>query len=98
MTRSYDDDDMVIPGQMACRMVSTWEVSLATTWRPPNGLDITVDNVQSINGSWEVTVQRAGLLIAVALHYRYCSGATFTVVVVPLLLVESSGDGSTATF
>jgi len=34
---------MVIPGRMACRMVSNREVSLATTWRPPNGLNITVD-------------------------------------------------------
>ena len=40
----------------------------------------------------------AGLLIAVARRYRYCSGATFTVAVAPLLLAESSGDSSTATF
>src|SRR6218665_2180534 len=35
-----------------------------------------------------------GLLIAVALRYRYCSGATFTVAVAvaPLLLAESSAD------
>ena len=41
-----------------------------------------------------------GLLIAVALRYRYCSGATFTVAVAgaPLLLAESSGDSSAATF
>ena len=39
-----------------------------------------------------------GLLIAVAPRYRYCSGATFTVAVAPLLLAESSGDGSAATF
>src|SRR6218665_2217568 len=38
----------------------------------------------------------AGLLIAVAC-YRYCSGATFTVAVAPLLLAESSGDSSAAT-
>ena len=41
---------------------------------------------------------RAGLLIAVAPRYRYCSGATFTVAVAPLLLAESSGDSSAATF
>ena len=42
----------------------------------------------------------AGLLIAVAPHYLYCSGATFTVAlaVAPLLLAESNGDGSAATF
>ena len=46
----------------------------------------------------------AGLLIAVAPHYRYCSGATFTVAVAvaPLLLAESStassSDSSAATF
>ena len=42
----------------------------------------------------------SGLLIAVAPRYRYCSGATFTVAeaVAPLLLDESSGDGSAATF
>ena len=28
----------------------------------------------------------------------YCSGATFTVAVAPLLLTDSSGDGSAATF
>src|SRR6218665_2166164 len=41
-----------------------------------------------------------GLLIAVAPRYRYCSGATFTlaVAVAPLLLAESSGDCSAATF
>src|SRR6218665_679079 len=43
---------------------------------------------------------QAGLLIAVAPRYRYCSGATFTVAVAvaPLLLAESSADGSAATF
>src|SRR6218665_1323330 len=40
----------------------------------------------------------SGLLIAVALRYRYCSGATFAVAVAPLLLAESSGDSSAATF
>ena len=47
-----------------------------------------------------VTDPVAGLLIAVAPRYRYCSGATFTVAVAvaPLLLAESSGDGSAATF
>ena len=40
----------------------------------------------------------SGLLIAVAPRYRYCSGSTFTVAVVPLILAESSGDGSAATF
>ena len=42
----------------------------------------------------------SGLLIAVAPRYRYCSGATFTVAVAvaPLLLAESSGDNSAATF
>src|SRR6218665_2419171 len=43
-----------------------------------------------------------GLLIAVALRYRYCSGATFTVAVAvavaPLLLAESSGDSSAPAF
>ena len=41
-----------------------------------------------------------GLLIVVAPRYRYCSGATFTVAVAvaPLLLAESSGDSSAATF
>jgi len=41
-----------------------------------------------------------GLLIAVAPRYCYCSGATFTVAVAvaPLLLAESSGDSSAATF
>ena len=41
-----------------------------------------------------------GLLIAVAPRYRYCSGATFTVAVAvaALLLAESSGDSSAATF
>ena len=44
--------------------------------------------------------QNAGLLIAVAPRYRYCSGATFTVAiaVAPLLLAESSADSSAATF
>src|SRR6218665_1466217 len=47
-----------------------------------------------------VYVQRTGLLIAVAPRYRYCSGATFTVAVAvaPLLLAESSGESSAATF
>ena len=42
----------------------------------------------------------SGLLIAVAPGYRYCSGATFTVAVAvaPVLLAESSGDSSAATF
>src|SRR6218665_3938186 len=42
----------------------------------------------------------SGLLIAVAPRYRYYSGATFTVAVAvaPLLLAESSGDSSAATF
>src|SRR6218665_1954153 len=41
-----------------------------------------------------------GLLIAVAPRYRYCIRATFTVAVAvaPLLLAESSGDSSAATF
>ena len=41
-----------------------------------------------------------GLLIAVAPRYRYCSGATFivAVAVAPLLLTESSGESSAATF
>src|SRR6218665_1032299 len=44
--------------------------------------------------------KKPGLLIAVALRYRHCSGATFTVAVAvaPLLLAESSGDSSAATF
>src|SRR6218665_294992 len=42
----------------------------------------------------------AGLLIAVAPRYRYCSGATFTVAVAvaPLLLAESSTDSNAAPF
>ena len=40
----------------------------------------------------------SGLLIAVAPRYRYCSGAIFTVALAPLLLAESSGDSSVATF
>ena len=42
----------------------------------------------------------SGLLIAVAPRYRYCSDATFTVAVAvsPILLNESSGDGSAVTF
>ncbi len=36
--------------------------------------------------------------ISVAPCYRYCSGATVTVAVAPLLLSESSGGGSAATF
>ena len=39
-----------------------------------------------------------GLLIAVAPRYPYCSDATFTVAVAPILLAESSGDSSAATF
>ena len=41
-----------------------------------------------------------GLLIAVAPRYRYCSGATFTVVVAvaSILYAESSGDSSAAIF
>ena len=46
----------------------------------------------------QIMMCNAGLLIAVALRYRYCSGATFTVAVAPLLLAESSGDSSAATF
>src|SRR6218665_2082738 len=42
--------------------------------------------------------KRTGLLIAVVPRYRYCSGATFTVAVAPILLAESSGDSSAATF
>jgi len=45
-----------------------------------------------------ITNSLAGLLIAVAPRYRYCSGATFTVAVAPLLLAESSADSSAATF
>jgi len=45
-----------------------------------------------------VSYTTPGLLIAVAPRYRYCSGATFTVAVAPLLLAESSGDSSAATF
>ena len=47
-----------------------------------------------------LTAVSPGLLIAVAPRYRYCSGATFTVAVAvaPLLLAESSGESSTATF
>jgi hypothetical protein len=39
-----------------------------------------------------------GLLRAVAPRYRYCSGATYTIAVAPLLLVEKNGDGSADTF
>jgi len=38
------------------------------------------------------------LFVAVAPRYCYCSGATFIVAVAPLLLAETSGDGSDATF
>ena len=31
-------------------------------------------------------------------RYRYCSGASFTVAVAPLLLIEKNDDGSNATF
>jgi len=50
--------------------------------------------------AWLCSWLSVGLLIAVALRYRYCSGATFTVAVAiaPLLLAESSGDSSAATF
>ena len=34
-----------------------------------------------------------GWLKAVALRYCYCSSATFTVAVAPLLLIEKNGDG-----
>src|SRR6218665_2364686 len=44
------------------------------------------------------SVRKARLLIALAPRYRYCSGANFTVAVAPLLLAESSGDSSAATF
>ena len=40
----------------------------------------------------------AGLLRAVAPCYRYYSGATCTVAVAPLILVEKNGDGSAASF
>src|SRR6218665_1103727 len=40
----------------------------------------------------------AGLLIAVAPRYPYCSGATFSVMGAPLIFAESSGDSSAATF
>ena len=42
----------------------------------------------------------AGLLVAEAprYRYRYFSGDTFTVAIAPLLLAESGGDGSAATF
>jgi len=43
-------------------------------------------------------IKLSGLLVVVAPRYRYCSGATFTVAVAPLLLAESSGDGSAAAF
>src|SRR6218665_1995113 len=45
-------------------------------------------------------IKLSGLLVVVAPRYRYCSGATFTVAVAlaPLLLAESSADGSAATF
>ena len=48
--------------------------------------------------SKEICHSRPGLLIAVAPRYRYCSGANFTIAVVPLLLAESSGDSSADTF
>src|SRR6218665_2308514 len=46
------------------------------------------------------TLGLPGLLIAVVPPYHYCSGAPFTVAVAvaPLLLAESSGDSSAATF
>src|SRR6218665_2240169 len=52
----------------------------------------------SVPSTTNLIASRAGLLIAVAPRYRYCSGATFTVAVAPLLLAESSGDSSAATF
>ena len=54
----------------------------------------------SIGKHFWITNWITGLLRAVALRYRYCSGATFTVAVAvaPLLLVEKNGDGSAATF
>ena len=42
--------------------------------------------------------EHAALSRAVAPHYRYCSGATFTVAVAPLLLIEKYGYGCAATF
>src|SRR6218665_1579278 len=60
-----------------------------------------VQTVLKINASlYFLSSRPAGLLIAVALRYRYCSGAAFTVAVAvaPLLLAESSGDSSAATF
>ena len=47
---------------------------------------------------WFSLTKHAGLLKAVALCYRNCSGATFTVAVAPLLLIEKNGDVSAATF
>ena len=41
---------------------------------------------------------QSGLLRAVASRYRYCVGATYTVAVAPLRLVEKNGDGSAVTF
>src|SRR6218665_2370374 len=48
--------------------------------------------------SFQLFLTFPGLLIAVAPRYSYCSGATFTAAVAPLLLAESSGDSSAATF
>src|SRR6218665_1756879 len=49
---------------------------------------------------WKAAIshQASGLLVAIAPRYHYCSGATFRVAVASLLLAESSGDDSAATF
>ena len=46
------------------------------------------------------STRSTGLLITVAPRYRYCSGTTFIVAVevAHILLAESSGDSSAATF
>src|SRR6218665_2756040 len=72
---------------------------------PSRGINIHTHNTYVYNSAYLYaylptyhTSKASGLLIAVAPRYRYCSGTTFTVAVAPILLAESSGDSSAATF
>ena len=90
-TRQYNVNivvnQMVSANQYPLRQVDNNKsnVEARCLWLPPSAL---------------IDAFRAGLLRAVALRYRYCSGATYTVAVAvaPLFLVEKNGDGSAATF
>src|SRR6218665_185882 len=75
-------------------------VSLVLTGRSAERVMSRIRNLKSRLRSTMADDCLAGLLIAVAPRYRYCSGATFTVAVAvaPLLLAESSADSSAATF